>query len=152
MTQNEIIHMSLRPSQMLNFKHYAVAGLLTLTVFGAVVGIPYAIWRYLIVRNMVFEVTSQRIKSRSGVFNKKLDEIELYRVRDYQLQQPFWLRMVQCGNVILMSADRTNSELVLPAIKNSEDVLNTIRTLVERARRARGVRDLDVGAGAEQFY
>lgn len=145
MSSNEKLYLQATPSQMVNIGHYLVAFLLTCTLYGAVLGIPYAIWRYFVIRCMVYEITSERIKHRYGVFNKVVNELELYRVRDYQVQQPFWLRLVGCGNVVVMSADRTNGELVIWAVEDSEKVANTIRSLVERSRRARGVRDLDVG-------
>lgn len=145
MPPNEKIYVKVTPSQMVNIGHYAAAFLLTCTLVGAVVGIPYAIWRYFVVRSMVYEVTNERVKHRHGVLNKMVNEMELYRVRDYQVQQPFWLRLVGCGNVVILSADRTDGELVLWAVKDSEKVANTVRALVEQSRRARGVRDLDVG-------
>lgn len=130
---------------MINIGHFALAFVLTITLFGAIVGIPYAIWRYLVVKCTVYEITSERIKHRHGVLNKTVNEMELYRIRDYQVQQPFWLRLVGCGNVVVISADRTTSELVIAAVENSEEMANTIRKLVEQSRRRRGVRDMDVG-------
>lgn len=145
MDQREQRYLKTTPSQMINLGHYIVAFLLTITVVGAIVGIPYAIWRYLVVKCTVYELTSERIRHHRGVLNKVVDELELYRVRDYQVLQPFWLRLVGCGNVVVVSADRSHGELVLMAVKDSQKVANTIRALVEKSRRARGVRDLDVG-------
>lgn len=146
MEPTEKVYLKRTPSQMVNIGHFAFAFLLTITVFGAVIGIPYAIWRYLVVKCTVYEITSERIKHRHGVLNKTVNELELYRVRDYQVQQPFWLRMVGCGNVVIISSDRTTGELILWAVEDSEKMANTIRKLVEQSRRSRGVRDLDVGS------
>jgi uncharacterized membrane protein YdbT with pleckstrin-like domain len=146
MDKNETLYLKRTPSQMVNIGHFALSFLLTITVLGAVIGIPYAIWRYMIIRCTVYEITNQRIKHRHGVFNKVCNELELYRVRDYQVQQPFWLRTVGCGNVIIISSDRTTGELILSALKDSEQIANTIRKLVEQSRRSRGVRDLDTGS------
>ena len=145
MEQTEKVYLKRTPSQMINIGHFALAFVLTITLFGAIVGIPYAIWRYLVVKCTVYEITSERIKHRHGVLNKTVNEMELYRIRDYQVQQPFWLRLVGCGNVVVISADRTTSELVIAAVENSEEMANTIRKLVEQSRRRRGVRDMDVG-------
>lgn len=144
MDKTEKLYLKRTPSQMVNIGHFAVAGLLTVTVVGAIIGIPYAIWRYYVVKCIVYEITNERIKRRHGVLNKTVDELELYRIRDYQVQQPFWLRMVGCGNVVVISSDRTNPELTLWAVEDSEKMTNTIRKLVEQNRRARGVRELDV--------
>ena len=145
MEQTEKVYLKRTPSQMVNIGHFALAFLLTITFFGAILGIPYAIWRYLVVKCTGYEITNERIKHRHGVLNKTVNEMELYRIRDYQVQQPFWLRLVGCGNVVVISADRTTSELVIAAVADSEEMANTIRKLVEQSRRRRGVRDMDVG-------
>ena len=148
MEHAEKVYLKRTPSQMVNIGHFALAFVLTvalaITIVGPIASIAYAIWRYFVVKCTVYEITSARIKHRHGVFNKTVNEIELYRVRDYQVQQPFWLRLVGCGNVVIISADRTTSELIILAVKDSEAMANTIRKLVEQSRRNRGVRDFDV--------
>ena len=166
MREPEKTYFKTTPSQMVNAGHFLVATALACTLMGlgvllefpvyisflgGILGIVYASWRYMVIACTVYEVTSERIKSRTGVFKKTVDELELYRVRDYQVQQPFWLRLVGCGNVVVISADRTTSALMLWAVHDSEKVANTLRKLVENNRRARGVRDLDVGT-AEHSY
>lgn len=162
MDNTERVHLRTTPSQMVNIGHYGAAFVMTLLAFFGmlslpdmrIVGmlfltffiVPYVVWRYLVISCTVYEVTSERIKHRHGVLNKTVNELELYRVRDYQVQQPFWLRLVGCGNVVVISADRTSAELVLWAVTDSEKVANTLRSLVEQSRRTRGVRDLDVGS------
>lgn len=159
MSTTEKLYIKTTPSQMVNIGHFAAAGVLALLLIAGMTVVqpmlsglglvflvlPYVIWRYLVVACTVYEITNERIKHRHGVLNKTVNEIELYRVRDYQVQQPFWLRLVGCGNVVVISADRTTDALVLWAVKESEHISNTIRELVEASRRARGVRDLDVG-------
>lgn len=144
---------------MVNIGHFSAAGIVALLlIVGMTLGqlilsglmlvflvLPYVVWRYLVVSCTVYEITNERIKHRYGVLNKTTNELELYRVRDYQLQQPFWLRLVGCGNVVVISADRTTSELVLWAMADSEKIVNTLRELVEANRRAQGVRNLDMG-------
>lgn len=163
MNQEEKLYVSVRPSQMVNIAHYAGAAAFTIGMVilsfalpmalgAALLGAFYAAWRYMVINAMVFEVTSERIKHRSGVFNKSVNEMELYRVRDYQVQQPFFLRLVGRGNVLVTGSDRSHHELVLWAVPDSEKVANTIRSLVEKARKARGVRDLDVGMDGQDLY
>src|SRR4051812_40630801 len=45
------------------------------------------------IRTQVFEVTSQRLRWRRGILTKRTDEMELYRVLDVSLVEPFLMRM-----------------------------------------------------------
>lgn len=128
------------PSQVVNLGTYIVCGLITLTVVGAIFAIPYALWKYLVTKNQVFEVTSQRIKVHSGVFSKKTEELELYRVKDTKYEQPFFLRLFGLANVIIVSTDATTPISMIPAIRDAREVREQIRLFVEERRDQKHVR------------
>lgn len=118
-------------------------------LFWAMIGITVIplvviVWKWLVTATTVYELTTQRLRQRWGVFNKHLDELELYRVRDYRLQEPFFLRLVSRSNISLQTSDRSNPVVTLRAIAGGEAVREQIRTHVEEARRRRGVREFDV--------
>ena len=52
--------------------------------------IPYALWRWLVVRNTRYVLTDQRLKSSRGVFNRVTDDLELYRIKDTRFEQSVW--------------------------------------------------------------
>jgi uncharacterized membrane protein YdbT with pleckstrin-like domain len=118
------------PSQVLNLPAYIVCGLF----FWLVVPLFIAIWKWLVLRNVRYELTTERLKIRQGVLNKALDEIELYRVRDYRLERPFWLRLFSLGNIELRTTDESNPYVELRAIRDSEAVYELIRKWVEECR------------------
>lgn len=132
------------PHQIINFKYYVLSFLLIITVIGAPIGIGLAFWKYLVTKNTKYIFTDERLKTKSGVFNKYFDEFEYYRIRDYSVTQPFFYRLFGCGTIVLHTSDRTDPTFTLEAIKNSEEVKELIRNLVERARKNKGVRDLEV--------
>lgn len=101
------------------------------------------LWRWLVVKNIKFELTTERLKTYHGVLNKHTDDMELYRVRDYKVERPFFLRLFSLGNVILMTSDKTTPTVVISAIKKSEEVREKIRPLVEARRDAKKVREID---------
>jgi uncharacterized membrane protein YdbT with pleckstrin-like domain len=102
------------------------------------------LWQWLVVRNTIYELTTERLKLRRGVLNKHMDEVELYRVRDYQLEQPLFLRLFGLGNIALQTSDRSHPVLRLRAIRNGEQLYEQIRAAVEECRTRKGVRELDV--------
>ena len=128
------------PSQVVNLPVFIVCALLCWLV----VPVFYAIWKWLVLRNIRYELTSERLKLREGVLNKRLDEIELYRVRDYSLEQPFFLRLFGLSNITMRTADPSQPVVVLRAIKDGELVLEQLRKYVEQARVQKRVLPLDL--------
>lgn len=124
------------PSQWVNFWWFVSCVL--------IVPIPWALWKWLSVRATEFTVTSQRIKTKSGVLNQRVEEIELYRVKDTELSRSFFERLVGLGTVAVISSDDTTPRLEMPAVPDAEGLREAVRASVEAVRRARGVRELDV--------
>lgn len=127
-------------SQWMNFWHFAVWGALGLTVVLLPVSLGMILWRYLVLKNEAFELTSERLKMHSGVLNKKTSELELYRVTDTQFDQPFWLRLVGRSHVQILSADKTTPSVRITAVPDGRALRETLRGLVEERRTAKGVR------------
>lgn len=124
------------PSQWTNFWWYVLCVL--------VIPIPWAVWKLAVTATTDYAVTTQRLTLREGVFNRTLEEIELYRIKDTTLTKSFWQRVLGLGSVVVESSDTSMPRLVIPWVKDAEHVRQTIRQNVEAVRRARGVRELDV--------
>jgi uncharacterized membrane protein YdbT with pleckstrin-like domain len=149
------------PSQWTNFGTYFFCLLLAAGVVAAYLYVPaleknrlvllglalpvlWALGRWIGTRCHRYEVTSERVKITTGLLSRRTNELELYRVRDYSVVEPFWLRLLGCGNVVLVTADRTTPEVVLRAVPRAAALKDQIRTHTERMRQKRGVRDLEI--------
>ena len=128
------------PSQVTNLLPFVFWGLL----FWLVVPIFIILWKWLVTNMTRYELTTERLRTRHGVLNRKMDELELYRVRDYKLDQPFFLRLFSLGNIILQTSDLSNPVITLHAIPDCEQVREQIRNSVEACRVKKGVREMDV--------
>ena len=115
------------PSQVINLGSFLLLGLF----FWLIIPLFVILWKWLVVKNMKYELTTERLRMRHGVLNKKLDELELYRVRDYKLDQPFFLRIFSLGNIILQTSDRSHPTVVIQAIPEAEGLREQLRTYVE---------------------
>lgn len=131
------------PSQWQNFWLYLSCVL--------VVPIPFAIWRYLAVRNTEITLTSERLRIRSGVLNKHNEDVELYRVKDWTLSEPLLHRLLGKGVIDVISSDRTAPELHLDWMPDARGFIEEIRQAVESVRDRKRVRELDVGADDTTF-
>jgi membrane protein YdbS with pleckstrin-like domain len=114
-----------------------VAVLSVIPVFGAIV-------QYLKVRSTRIEVTTERITTTVGIFSRRKWDMELYRVKDTMLHEPFLLRLVRRANIQIISSDRSSPSITLPALPDAERLRQQIRNNVERLRLKRGVREMDM--------
>ena len=129
------------PSQVTNLGAYVLCVL----TFFLVIPVFYAIWRWVVTRCYRYTVTDQRIRLTQGVFNKQTDSLELYRVKDVVLLEPFWLRMFGLGNIELRTSDSSSPLQTLRAVPQPGALRETILLAAEARRDAKGVRELDVG-------
>ena len=108
--------------------------------------IPLVMWlvRWYATKCTTYTLTSQRLRITSGILNKKVDELELFRVRDYTMDQPFLLRLVGLGNLTLITSDATTPTLAMRAIPGIESVREKLRTAVQTERDRKRVRQMDV--------
>lgn len=99
--------------------------------------------RYLRVSRHTYALTAQRLREESGIFFRRTEELELYRVKDVSIDQPLLQRLVGCGRVVLETTDRSTPHVVLEAIPDPLAVADLIRDHVERCRVAKGVREFN---------
>ena len=128
------------PSQMMNLGLY---------IFGALfspllIPILIAVYAWLKVSNTKYRITTQRFIETSGILSKKIEEVEFYRVRDYSIEIPFLYRLFGLSNIILTTSDKTHPIVYIRAIKNGEEVRDTLRGLVEEAKKVRKVSEIDI--------
>ncbi len=98
------------------------------------------LWKWLQTRSQVYELTSQRLKTSTGVFTRRTDELELYRVKDITMIQPFWMRLMGLGRVVLTTHDDSSPEIVIEGIPDAEVFREHLRNSVEVCREQKRVR------------
>lgn len=142
------------PSQWLNIGPFAAAAVLAVGIIVGGVFFPpafaflvlplaYIVWKYLVVRMEVFELTNERLLITRGVINQKVDEIELYRIKDSQLVRAWWMRPTGLASIQLTTSDRTMPNLVVPAIAGGREMRELLRKQVELQRDKKRVREMD---------
>ncbi|MDP3843271.1 MAG: PH domain-containing protein [Oxalobacteraceae bacterium] len=127
------------PSQVVNLGTYILCILFLWLVIPAFI----LLWKWLVVRNTQYELTTQRLRLRTGVLNKETSALELYRVKDFTVDQPLFLRLFSVANIILETSDKSHPTVVIRAVPDAEALASTIREHVEVMRRGR-VREVDM--------
>jgi len=96
-------------------------------------------------RGVHYKITSQRVVIEHGIFSKRLEQLDLYRVVDYVVDRPFGQRIMGTGNIVLEALDKTTPEIRISGIKTDVVALyERLRFATEQEKKRRGVRMLDV--------
>lgn len=124
----------IRPLAVQTFGEFAVA---TLTL-----GIG---WLVLWLRRIQirYYITNQRIELVEGVFNLKRRTVELFRVLDYEVKEPLFLRLRSGGNLVIRSMDPEEPSITLTGIAGVHDVFEAVRQATLEQRGDHDVRLLE---------
>lgn len=99
---------------------------------------------WLRARSVRYRITTQRVIVERGLFSKRMDQIDLYRINDYSVERPFFQRMVGTGNLTLETMDKTSRELAITGLHTDVMALyESLRKATEDEKRRRGVRLVD---------
>ena len=95
-------------------------------------------------RSVHYKITTQRIVIEQGMFGKRMEQIDLYRVVDYVVDRPFGQRIMGTGNLFLQAMDKTTPEIRITGIKTDVVALyERLRYATEQEKKRRGVRVVD---------
>jgi len=146
------------PSQLKNVIPFFFAGIAALAIMFvtfviydwtpglAFIAIPalYILWRRLVVVAQRYELTSERLITTHGFFSRTTDILELYRVKDMRILQPFLLRLWGLEQIELMTGDISSPLLILDHIPSKLRLADKIRAQVEACRVAKGAREVEM--------
>lgn len=107
--------------------------------------IPFVVlglYKYFLIISSTFYLSDQQLIIQRGVFTKTVNYLELYRIKDILVEQPFWMKALGLMNITLLSFDKEESLLVLKGIKIS-DLPQSIRNRVQECRQRNKVLTID---------
>jgi len=119
-------------------------GTLLLCLVG--IGLVIVLVKWIANLATTYEVTADRLILHCGIFSKSIDEIELYRVKDVRIDFTLINQWAGIGTITITSSDETTRDapLVIRDVENARDRREELRGRVNAARRARGVREVDM--------
>lgn len=107
------------------------------------VGIILILLTYFQNRNDRYTITTRKIIHRRGIFDKKTDELQLFRVKDIKLDEPLLNRIFGLSKLILITSDKSSRYITIPGLKNGLDLQKKLSVSIEESRKERGVREVD---------
>ena len=100
--------------------------------------------RFLETKNEVYELTTERLKTTHGIFSKVTESLELYRVKDIEVLQPFIYRIVGLENIKVNTSDLSSPVILIDGLPQSVGIADKLRNQVEIIRAQKKVREIDI--------
>jgi len=119
-----------RSSQLIHLGAYVICLLFCLLFFPLLI----AYYLYLQTKHTIYVLTNERLRVYSGIFIKRIDDVELYRVKDTIFLQPFLLGKFGFSNIQLITSDSPGGESQIQGITNGRLLREKIKNVVEAAR------------------
>ena len=93
--------------------------------------------------NTKFDITPRRVYYYHGVLNRRVDQLEIARIRDLSTSEPLLLRLFGLGNLILLTADRTHPQQLIPGIKDVHGMRERVHDLSVAERQRTGYQEME---------
>jgi len=94
-------------------------------------------------RSIFWRVTSQRIESEIGWLSRKVETLEMWKVRDVEFAQGTLQRMLGVGSFRITAHDDKEAAIVIEGVPGNRDQYEKVMNAVMAARAQRGVLNLN---------
>lgn len=86
-----------------------------------------------------YTLTEEKLIIDMGFFNKREEEIRIYRITDFSVRQNIFQRIFGVGNIVITSFDDMQGEFTIYEIKKPYEVKELISEMVEKERQKNGI-------------
>jgi uncharacterized membrane protein YdbT with pleckstrin-like domain len=117
-----------------------IAGWVLLPVL---VGLVLLVSVWLRTRSIRWKLTSRRIEKETGFFSKKVDTLELWRVRDVEFRQSIMDRMAGVSCLWITAHDGNTPVLEIRGAPGDRAVYDRLMSALMLARQQRGVMNIN---------
>jgi hypothetical protein len=120
---DDLLGLNLTDNQVLAFGQYRAItglGLATIVVLILVIKIVKLKMTY-------YEVTAERIEWGRGIFDRRVDNLDMFRVIDLKMRRTILDVILGIGTVALITTDKTDPEFVFEKIRRSRDLYDVIK-------------------------
>jgi len=84
-------------------------------------------------------ITNERIRVIHGLIGKDREDVELIRIQDIDLKQTLSDRLLNVGDITILSHDSSHPELILENVRDPDTVHELLRRAVLNARKVHGL-------------
>ncbi len=102
--------------------------------------VPYLV---LSIRCLRYKITESLIEREKGLFIKRVDSLDLARVKDVQLRQNVLQRILKIGTLEIYSSDRSDPSMLIEDIPTPREKYEKLRNAVIKLSQRRGIISMD---------
>ncbi len=96
-------------------------------------------WKAISLKSIGYEVTPDRIEWSRGVFDRHVDNIDMFRVVDLKLQQSLLECLMGVGTVTLITTDETDPEFEFVKVRRCRRLYDALKEAGLNADKKRNV-------------
>jgi uncharacterized membrane protein YdbT with pleckstrin-like domain len=89
-----------------------------------------------------YEISPEQIKYTRGILQRRIDFLEMYRIKDFDQRQSLIMNMLGMMHIRLMTSDISHPMLEMKGIPTS-NIADVLRALVEQSRKENRVYAID---------
>jgi membrane protein YdbS with pleckstrin-like domain len=108
---------------LMKIAHYRV---ITCWVLGGIILLGLFI-RAIYLKTIHYEITADRIEWSRGILNRKVDNIDMFRVMDLKLRRSIFDCILGIGKVTLVTSDKSDPEFAFEKLRHSRVLYDTIK-------------------------
>lgn len=122
--------------QITRYCRYTGIALLLITLGNSII-------RTAQLKSMHYEVSTDRIEFARGIFSRRIDNLDMFRVIDMKLHRSLLDCLVGVGTVTLMTKDETDPVFEFEKVTRPKDLYDIIKRAALEADRKQGVIHVD---------
>ena len=128
-----------QPEQLVQIEGWLDAGAMALALLAAMT----LAWKAIALKSIHYEVTPDRIEWARGVFDRHVDNIDMFRVVDLKLRRSLLEACLGIGTVILITSDESDPEFEFVKVSRCRLLYDALKEAGLNADRKRGVIHLE---------
>ncbi len=95
--------------------------------------------KILLYINTYYEFTTQRVRRREGVLTLRRNQVELFRLKDFEVVETMFGRLFNYCHIRLVSSERIMPKAVFLAVPNGTELVEIMRRLAQINRAESGI-------------
>ena len=101
------------------------------------------LWRVVQLKAVRYEISPDRIEWSRGIFNRKIDNLDMFRIIDIKLHRTIVDCMLGIGTVTIMTKDETDPQFHFKKIGSPKKLYDVLKAAYLNADRKQGVLHID---------
>ena len=101
------------------------------------------VFKIINLKAIYYEITSDRVEWSRGIFDRRVDNLDMFRVIDLKLRRSLIDCMVGIGTVALITTDKSDPEFVFKKVRHCRELYDVIKRASLEADRRTGVVHLE---------